>query len=313
MPIACFLIALVGWGFLWQRQAQEVYGIGQVDALRINVNSPATGLVARMPHHTRLQWNLFDQIDAGDVIAEFDDSEYQAALQRFEFELDTLAGELKRWQASAGEDQSEEFAATLESVVNHELDAIDLARTLAQSESAAFDGQGDEATNPTPPLPAELSTQAREQLDRLRAARASLAIRSTELRVMRQALEIRAPISGTLVGFYCAPGQQVHLGGPIATIAANHGRHIVSYLPEATHYKPEPGMSVVVRSRSVGSKPLESVIEEVGNQLMEIPPRQSTNPTAVVWGLPVRIAMPMDVEFQPGALVDVVFHRHEEE
>src|SRR5690606_30919395 len=168
-------------------------------------------------------WSLFDPIEAGDVIAEFDDSEYRAALQRFEHELDTLAAELQRWQASAAEELSEQLAEAIEAAVGHELDSIDAARALVHSDSGAFDEQDDASGSESPPLPEDLTPQVREHLERLRTARASLAIRSVELRIMRQALEIRAPISGTLVGFYCAPGQQVHLGGPIATIAANHG------------------------------------------------------------------------------------------
>jgi hypothetical protein len=51
-----------------------------------------------------------------------------------------------------------------------------------------------------------------------------------------------------------------------------------------------------------------SEVEEVGQQIERVPTHFLGDPSLRQWGLPVRIKMPTDAVFQPGALVDVVFH-----
>lgn len=83
LPVACLLISALAWMLLWDFQARSVHGIGRVSTLRIDIMSPASGLIARMPHNTGLQWSLFDHIRDGDVIAEYDDSEWLAGKEQF--------------------------------------------------------------------------------------------------------------------------------------------------------------------------------------------------------------------------------------
>ncbi len=308
LPLACFALAVAGWGYLWNHQAGQVVLIGQVDSFRVNVNSPISGLVTRMPHHTRLQWSLFDSIEAGDVIAEFDDSEYRSQLARFEFEIEQAKKDLARWQtvaaASLGEAASEEHP--LAEVVSLETRQLDEALFSIELPP---DGELDQpAADEDPLLSLELDQALVDQVEQLRTRRKELLLRVAELRLMRDNLQIRAPISGTLVDFFCAPGQRLHMGGPVATIAADHGRNIVAYLPEESPYKPAPGMLVSLRSRGYTSTPVNSTIEEVADQLLPIPPRLSGNPAVVLWGMPIRIAMPMDVEFRAGSLVEIMVH-----
>lgn len=308
VPLACFALAVFGWGYLWNRQAGQVVLIGQVDSFRVNVNSPISGLVTRMPHHTRLQWSLFDSIEAGDVIAEFDDTEFRSQLARFEFEIEQTKKDLARWQTEAaaalGEAASEE--SPLAEVVSYETEQLDEA--LFSIELPPDGELIEPAEEGDPLLSLELDQALVSQIDQIRTHRKELLLRVAELRLMRDNLEIRAPISGTLVDFYCAPGQRLHMGGPVATIAADHGRNIVAYLPEESPYKPAPGMLVALRSRGHGSTPVNSTIEEVADQLSPIPTRLSGNPAIVQWGMPIRIAMPMDVEFRAGSLVDIMVH-----
>ena len=306
-PVACFMLAVLAWGYLWNWQSGQVVLIGQVDAFRVNVNSPTSGLVARMPHHTRLQWSLFDSIEAGDVIAEFDDSEYRNEVARFEFEIDKLKKEFSRWGAAAHTalGNSADEANPFEELLHHELAQLDEARFAVETPPDGTLIELDEG----PSLPAEgLDPALLAEIERLRTSRAELLLRVSDLRLMRENLQIRAPIGGTLVDFFCAPGQRLHMGGPVATIAVDHGRHVIAYLPENSPYKPEVGMLVAVRSRGHSSTPASTTIEEVANQLSPIPPRLTGNPAIVQWGLPIRIAMPMDVEFRAGSLVDILVY-----
>lgn len=306
MPLACFMLAVVGWGYLWNRQAGQVVLIGQVDAFRVNVNSPISGLVTRMPHHTRLQWSLFDSIQAGDVIAEFDDSEYRNQLARFEFEIEQAKKDLARWQttATSSREDSAGDEDPIATLVSLEVQQLDDALFSVESPP---DGELDEPSSEEDPLLSlGLEQSLVDQMEQIRTRRKELLLRVGELRVMRDNLQIRAPISGTLVEFFCAPGQRLHMGGPVATIAADYGRNVIAYLPEESPYKPEPGMLVSLRSRGHGSTPVDSTIEEVADQLSPIPLRLSGNPAVIQWGMPIRIAMPLDAEFRAGSLVDIL-------
>jgi multidrug resistance efflux pump len=198
-----FLSAVVASGWLWQRSGGTVQAIGEVDAPRVDVTSPTTGQIVELPHKTRGQWLVYDQVQAGDVIARIENP---------------------------------------------------------QLEPGKF-------------------------------------------------VEIQAPISGTLVALHSWPGQSVIPGGLIATIAADHGRHIVGYIPEGTSLTAWPGMPVTVRSRAVGTRPVVTEVEQVAQQIEQLPRHQWAGSATPQWGTPVRIKMPNDVSLPPGALVDVLFSR----
>jgi multidrug resistance efflux pump len=309
VPVLSFLLAVVAWGYLWERQAGQMVLVGQVDSFRVNVNSPTSGLVARMPHPTRLQWSLFDPIEAGDVIAEFDDTEFRAQLARFEFQIDQVKKSLDQWQATAKLSlrDSEEKVAAIDEVVHYELGLLDDARFAVEDGLLSGSDEKEEET-PAPNPDSSLDATLLAELERLRTIRTELLLRVDELRVARDNLQIRAPISGTLVDFFCAPGQRLALGNPVATIAAAQGRNVIAYVPEGVPQKPEVGMLVALRSRSPGATPVSSTIEEVASQYSPIPPRQTGNPALVQWGIPIRITLPTEGEFRAGSLVDVLVY-----
>ena len=97
-------------------------------------------------------------------------------------------------------------------------------------------------------------------------------------------VEIQAPISGTLVAMRCWPGQTVIPGELIATIAADHGQHIVGYIPEESSLAAKPGMRVTLRTRTAGGQRMTSEVEEVGQQIEQIPRHQRTSSTMPQWG-----------------------------
>lgn len=201
VPVVTFLVAIVACGWLWQRFGTAVHGVGEVDAPRVNVTSPAAGLVVSLGPEGRGQLLVYDRVQSDDVIARIENERL-------------------------GEKQS---------------------------------------------------------------------------------LEIRSPISGTLVAIHCWPGQSLPPGGLIATIAADYGRHIVGYVPEGSSLIARPGMPVTVRARVPGSRRLTSVVEQVGVQIEEVPNHQRTVSTTPEWGAPVRIKLPSDAVLRPGTLVDVIF------
>jgi multidrug resistance efflux pump len=122
-------------------------------------------------------------------------------------------------------------------------------------------------------------------------------------------IEVQAPISGTLVALHSWPGQTVIAGSPIATIAADHGQHIIGYIPENSTVVAAPGMLVTLRARAVGARRVKSEIEQVGHQVEEVPQHQTSSLTTPEWGTPVRIKMPNDLVLRPGTLVDIMLRR----
>jgi hypothetical protein len=70
-------------------------------------------------------------------------------------------------------------------------------------------------------------------------------------------------------------------------------------------------MQVTVRPRLAGGMKLTTEVEKVGRQIRRIPDHQLGSAAVPQWGLPVRIKLPSNAPLQPGALVDVVFHRRD--
>jgi multidrug resistance efflux pump len=201
IPIATFVVAVVGSGWLWRERGMGVQSVGEVSSPQVDVTSPTTGVVVALPNQTSGQWSVYDHIQAGEIIARI-------------------------------EEQAAETGKTV---------------------------------------------------------------------------EIPSPISGTLVAIRCLPGQMVIPGQLIATIAADHGQHIVGYIPEESSLSARRGMRVTLRSRTAGAPRLTSEVEEVGVQIERIPRHQQTSAAMPQWGTPVRIKVPTDMALRPGALVDLQF------
>lgn len=310
LPAICLLGTAVAWLALWNTQAKSVNGVGRVSTLRIDITSPASGLITRMPHNTGLQWSLFDHVREGDVIAEYDDSDYQADKAQFVYDAQSLKRELSTWRSYFGKDVDPALVEQIKQLEEHELEQVAALTHLVEQGATAERMTQDQPIGPEE-LPAELSAEARAHFIELRNDRQLLAIRALQLRNQASSLLIRAPITGTLVDVFCSPGQRLPAGAPIATLAADYGTSVVSYLPETTRFEPLPGMRVTMRPRSVGGVAVESEIEEVGRQIEPVPMSLAINPAIPERGLPIRIALPADADLQPGVLLDIIYHADE--
>jgi multidrug resistance efflux pump len=306
LPAVGFVLAIVTCVWLWQRPVDIVRGVGEVESLRVNVTSPAAGRVVAMPHQTGGQWNLYDFVRSGDVIARLDDRQLQISKDHIYREIKRLADGIQNQQADSAA-ANREVSDAIDAVWQFELTRLKaLEQRLAEPSHAGAEHAGLSVPPPDPPAAAAAAT--RDSLSQLRNARRDLELRYAEFDLQTKSLEIRAPISGTLVAVHCWPGQTLQPGGMIATIAADHGRHIVSYLPEESSIVPEAGMQVTVLSRTNRSWQATCEIEQVGRQIEAVPVHQWPAAALPQWGLPVRIALPGDTTLRPGALVDVVFH-----
>jgi multidrug resistance efflux pump len=151
------------------------------------------------------------------------------------------------------------------------------------------------------------SAEVRTLLGPYQAAISSQEARIREVQLQVDALELTAPLSGTIAAVYRWPGQNVRAGEPIMTIAATGARYIVSYVRQDVRFRPEPGMAVDVRLRLAGARAHTTHVERVGPQIELVPEHQRRDPRLLEWGLPVRINVPPDLKIRPGELVDVLY------
>jgi pyruvate/2-oxoglutarate dehydrogenase complex dihydrolipoamide acyltransferase (E2) component len=189
--------------WLWHERSGGLQSIGEVASPKVNITSPAAGVVLAIPNEANGNWSVFDRVDAGDVIAKI--------------ELQTA-----------------------------------------------------EAT---------------------------------------ETIDVVAPVSGTIVDMTCWPGQAVIPGQIIATIVADRAEHVLSYVPEDSRLEIRPGMKVTLHGRSAGAPRIDTEVQQVGKQILQVPRHQRSSVTMPQWGAPVRIKIPNDASLQPGMLVDVLFHK----
>ncbi len=311
-PVLCFTVAIVVLAALWRENVSEVRFAGQVDAHRLVVTSPTAGLVTRLPHHTRLQWNQFDSIEAGDVIAQLDDATYQAKYEQFLIEASDYKSDLDAWHRSVTGDGGldDEAVSQVDSMKQRELAYVDNAMQLATDTLDSPHSMAPlERDSPANPLAGIGAATHASDLIRLRQVRRDLQNEAVALQELRSQLEVRAPISGTLIDVHCSPGQHLHAGTPVATIAADHGRFIIGWLPDSTPVKPEIGDDILVRVPSTTAKPFIAQVEAVGGQLVPIPARQQSAGTPSQWGVPIRIAMPVDCNYRPGTFLEIGYRQ----
>jgi multidrug resistance efflux pump len=360
VPVVSFGACLLATAWLWQRHTQQPHGVGEVEAVRLDL---AAGVDGRLVSLSRPHWTLFDQVAVGDVIARLDDrpvlaevSAVRAELERLRKEIEAAAEQYALEQTEREHDHRREAYRLAWQIQRHRIDVLD-RRALVETDRvellrleervAALERAVPRGVIPELELVeqrlrrdrirermsrnrdavAEAEDQRKDAVERfqeypgMRTAdmekllgpfEAALGVQEALLEglsVQIDGLRIRAPISGTLVAIYAWPGQNVRLGDPVVTLAADHGRYIVSYVRQDQRLRPNAGTPVQVRPRLAGARTVSAVVERIGPQVELIPPHQRRDPAILEWGLPVRIALPEDLAVKPGELVDVRFQR----
>ena len=227
-----------------------------------------------------------------------------ADLQRFKVRLRRL-NELLAEAAKARQAGGESF----QTVANLTLQRDEVQARIAGTERALKQAEADlrAAQERLKALPADRPADLEALLEPFRKARAVQEARVRELELRLSAMSIRAPISGRVCAILRRPGEAVRAGEDILVIAAESGRHIITYVRQYERLRPRVGMPVTVRPRSGPPRTLESRVARVGPQVEEVPPHQRLDPRRLEWGLPVLIAVPPGANLRPGELVDIAF------
>jgi multidrug resistance efflux pump len=137
MQVLMFLGVAVAVGYLWQSGTPN--SIGQAATVLVNVSSTADGKLLPMYELGEGQWNKFDKVYKGQVVARLDDSALRAELATFQQETEDLRAQLAatQWEIAAdrsklSRDHLKEAAELAREVEQHRLDILDRLTELEQ-------------------------------------------------------------------------------------------------------------------------------------------------------------------------------------
>jgi multidrug resistance efflux pump len=137
LPLLGFFSSAALTLLLWTRHGEMPHAIGEIEAIRVDVASPLSGMLAPLPQQ---RWALYETVEPNQVVAQLDDRPLQA-------ELATLASELQRLR--------KEFDAVAEKLAISEAnrkmtymtDAVRLNIELEQHNLVLLERQSEVAVN----------------------------------------------------------------------------------------------------------------------------------------------------------------------
>jgi multidrug resistance efflux pump len=338
VPLATFVCVLVAVVFLWRDFVLPPTLVGEVESRKAEVISPNTGYI------TNLHVARFQEVKKDDIIAEIVSSEST----QVNAEVDLLRGQiaLSQLQINTLIDR-QRLALDFHNLrVEYFRQKIELATAEAELGPAERDynlgirlleqnilAQPDfdyfaraylplkAKVDQTKALVDDLEQRLDEMkeagttvfstasADNLNKALADLEEKRKHLTLMEsEPVVLRAPISGTISMIYRAQGETVLAGEPILSIRESQPHQIVGYLRQPLPFQPQPGMKVLVRTRSNFREEVEAQITDVAAHFEVV-----TNIALLRPGVPLEIGLPISVSIpdaldkvvRPGEIVDL--------
>ncbi len=328
MPFAAFVIVFAIAVWLWGRNLANPLIVGRAEGPEAALVSPVSGRVAQ------LHANLYQQVQAGDVIAVVDASDpmvlsntialIHAEMEAVRADAGFSAGDKVRYAQFQLEwlTQRAELAS-LRAELQYSEGEIERVTKLAQEKVASqfeidvakrdrdrLKREVDEkaaAVDAAEKALAELNPAGRNESA---AVKAALAVAAEQLRVAEvelQPMVLRAPISGFVTKLEVVAQGTVVRGSPVATIASPGVDRIIGYIGQPIRIEPKVGMKAQVRSRSAGRAVGEAQVAQIGPriELFDAPLRVRGMGAAQERGLPIVVTVPPNLHLRPGEFVEI--------
>ncbi|MFQ5665030.1 MAG: HlyD family efflux transporter periplasmic adaptor subunit [Candidatus Binatia bacterium] len=132
----------------------------------------------------------------------------------------------------------------------------------------------------------------------------------TQTRRVQQLLErqrrctLRAPVDGHVSAVFHASGDVVPAGTVVAVVVGSRVRDVTAYVPEGDSRVIEAGGPVDVYARD-GTGVVRGMVERVGPEIVEMPPRLWLLPNRPRYGRPVHVRVAAGTHLFPGELAFV--------
>jgi len=334
VPLLVFAMSVVAIAHLWRNHVGSATMVGEAEAIRTQVSTPQEGTLRE------LRVSRFQLVSEGDPVAVIVPSESRVQLSLLQLQLELLR---LRFDPSA---TTERLALDYERLrLDWMQQKVDLASGQVALQRAEEDLRRNAELFAMHILSTQVYEAAEATRNRLRAEieertrliqdietgiRRHESVRTadterqlateqladglrrieTRLRSAEALLEpviLKAPRSGMVSAILHQPGELVRDGAPVLAITAQKPERIVGYLRQPLAIEPQPGMKVVVTTRSARRLTGEAQIRHVAFQFEPV-----TNTLAsllpgkmVDMGLPVEVSVPSALTLRPGEHVDL--------
>lgn len=127
LPIVTLLASASLAAFIWARHVESAIGTGEVEAIRVHIESKSDGVLEEIPRPV----NLFDVVQSGQIVARLDTRVQEAELRRLEAELAEIQNQPTTAPAKpSGKSSIEWYHARIDEI-QAKLNAKDLKATLS--------------------------------------------------------------------------------------------------------------------------------------------------------------------------------------
>jgi len=261
-----------------------------------------------------------EQVHAGQLIAQLDDTEQQQQVALRRAELDAVQAALAELEAGSRPQEIAAVAATLHSAeAERERVRLDFIRArelrakdvIADREFQSMEAQlkvaEARATEAAERLKLVQEGPRTETIQQARArtaqAKAAVALAETQLDYTR----LVSPMAGTVLSHNIEPGEFVAAGTPVVTVADTVHVWVRAYLDQSDLGRVRHGQKVVVRTDSFPGRDFAGTVGFIASEA-EFTPKTVQTPkerVKLVFRLKVDVENPKD-ELKPGMPADVV-------
>lgn len=332
LPVVIFALGVVGAMFLWTQWVAPPTLIGEAEAVRTEVRSAQSGLLADL-NVDLLQPVKAEQVIGRVIVHDPKVLEASLAVIRAEIEvlrtttdlnferlrLDWMTKRVDLVSLRSELHQSEATLARFTALHRIKLitdEEFDVAKNTRDAVEARMKAQ-EELINRIEP---ELRTMDEGEGRTMPAAaaaglQAAVKQREEQLRLIEaqhSPVSLVAPIDGVVTMIYRRSGETVSGAEPILQISATRSARIIGFLRQPIPLEPTPGMEVEVRTRTFIRRVGTARVAQVGAQLEPISPtllaamRLPVLSIPTDFGLRVHVTAPEGLSLRPGEQVDLI-------